>query len=74
MKRAIVVFERDERHTDNGKPELDWRLIRQALPSGSSPLAIADHDGFTVHCGQDFYTEEVIALAETQSGYKASNA
>lgn len=71
MQREIVVFERDERYTDNGGPELDWRLVRAILPAGSSPLAIANHDSFTVECGQWFSEDEVQQLAEVQSGYKA---
>lgn len=66
MKRqAVVVFER----VVNGIPELDWRPIRAALPAGGCPLAIADRDGFSVHCGQDFLPEEIISLAEGKSGY-----
>lgn len=68
-RQAIVVF---ERHTDTGKPELDWRPVRAALPSGSSPLAMADRDGFSVHYGQDFLPESVIELAESVSGYKSA--
>lgn len=71
MKRDIVVFERDERHTDSGQPELDFRLVRGALPAGSCPLAIASFDGFTVECGQWFDEAEVKAFAEQQSGYTA---
>ncbi len=67
--REIVVFERDERET--GLPELDFRLIRSALPSGSCPLAIADHNGFTAHCGQWFSENEVTKFAEEQSGFSA---
>lgn len=70
--RDIVVFERDERYTDSDQPELDFRLIRAALPSGSCPLALANHEGFMVECGQFFDTDEVRAFAESQSGYKAS--
>ncbi len=70
MKRQpIVIF---ERVLDNDTPELDWRPMRAALPRGSSPLAIADHDGFTVHCGQDFLPQQVVELAERVSGYKAA--
>lgn len=68
---GIVIFERDERHIDNGEPELDFRLIGAALPSGACPLAIADHDGFTVNCGQWFDESQVIAFAEEQSGFMA---
>lgn len=69
--RQIVVFERDGRQTSNGKPELDWRLVRASLPAGSSPLVIANQDGFAVECGQWFDTAEVCQLAEEQSGYSA---
>ncbi len=69
MKRlAIVVFER----VNDDTPELDWRPIRAALPSGSCPLAIADHDGFTTHCPQEFSLAQVVELAERISGYKAA--
>ena len=71
MIRDIVVFERDERHTDNGKPELDFRMVRGALPSGSCPLAIADRQDFQVVCGQWFDSEQVADFAEEQSGYRA---
>lgn len=70
-KRDIVVFERDEWQTASGKPELDWRLVRASLPVGSSPLAIANQEGFSVECGQWFDTAEVRRLAEEQSGYSA---
>jgi len=73
MKREIVVFERDERHTYNGQPELDFRLVRGALPSGSCPLAIANHDGFVVESGQWFDSEEVKVYAEQQPGYRAAS-
>lgn len=69
QQREIVVFERDERHTENDKPELDFRLIRGALPTGACPLAIADRDGFTIHCGQWFDSAEVAAFAEEKSGF-----
>ncbi len=69
MKRDIVIFERDERYTDSGMAELDFRLMRQSLPAGSSPLALADRDGFAVHCGQWFAKEEVKSFSEQQSGY-----
>ena len=36
MARDIVVFE-----TEDG--ELDFRLIRQTLPSGSTPVALVDN-------------------------------
>jgi len=71
MLRNIVVFER-ERITDSGEPELDFRLVRQALPAGASPLAIASHHGFVVECGQWFTTEDVACVAEQQSGYRAA--
>jgi hypothetical protein len=71
MLRDIVVFERDGRNTRTGQPELGFRLIRGALPMGSSPLAIADHHGFTVACGQWFDKNQVRAYAEQQSGYRA---
>ena len=70
MKREIVVFERDERHTDNEMPELDFRLMRQALPSGSCPLAFVQGDEFPVQAGQWFSENEVTTFAETQSGYR----
>lgn len=69
--RDIVIFERDERYTDDGKPELDFRLVRSILPAGSSPLAIANHEGFVAECGQWFDADEVRKFAERQSGYHA---
>lgn len=72
MKRGIVIFERDERYTESGKPELDFRLIRGILPSGSTPLAIANGNGFTVTCGQYFDTDQVRQFAEEQSGYTSA--
>lgn len=71
MIREIVVFERDERYTDSGNPELDFRLLRSALPVGSVPLAIADRHGFSVVCGCEFYADDVRRFAEAQSGYRA---
>ncbi len=71
MKREIVVFERDENNTDSGQPELDFRLVRCAMPSGSCPLAIVTADNFTVECGQWFDEAEVKTFAEEQSGYKS---
>ena len=70
MLRDIVVFERDERHTDNGKPELDFRLIRQALPVGSVPLAIVTRHGFTAVDDTCFTADEVEQFAAEQSGYR----
>jgi hypothetical protein len=70
MKREIVVF---ERVIEDREPELDFRLIRQALPDGSSPLAIADKDGFSVHCGQEFLFADVKKFAEEQSGFSAAD-
>jgi len=72
MPRDIVIFERDERFTDSGEPELDFRLVRGALPAGSSPLAIANHHGFVVECGQWFGDGQIAAFAEEQSGYRAA--
>ena len=66
MQRDIVVFE-----TNDEVPVLDFRLIRGALPSGSSPLAIATHSGFPVEPGQFFSREDVAAFAEKQSGYRS---
>jgi hypothetical protein len=67
MKKDIVVFELyDDRI---GSSELDFRLLRQSLPVGSCPLAIADGDGFRVRCGQWFKVEEVKNFAEEKSGY-----
>lgn len=71
INRKIVIFEKDERHTEIGEPKIDFRLIRQALPSGACPLAIADHDGFTINCGQWFDEDQIIAFAEDQSGFTA---
>jgi len=71
MLRDIVVFERDERYTESGKPELDFRMVRGILPTGSCPLAIADRNDFTITCGQWFSTEQVADFAEEQSGYRA---
>lgn len=69
MTREIVVFERDERYTGSGGPELDFRLMRQILPAGSCPLAIATNDGFSVEGGQWFDADQVRKFAEFQSGY-----
>lgn len=69
MLRDIVVFERDERHTDSGMPELDFRMVRGALPAGSIPLAIADRHDFTVADSIHFMVDEVKAFAAEQSGY-----
>ena len=69
MQREIVVFERDSRFTIDGDPELDFRAVRGALPSGSCPLAIATRDGFRAECGQWFSADQVRVLAESQSGY-----
>lgn len=71
MIRDIVVFERDERYTDSGEPELDFRLVRQCLPAGASPLALATYHGFKVESGQWFNPTQVAAFAEEQSGYRA---
>lgn len=40
--KNICIFEQDERFTNSGKPELDWRGERQSLPNGSNPLAMID--------------------------------
>lgn len=69
IKRNIVVFERDERYTDSGKPELDFRLIRGILPVGSSPLAIVTGSGFLAECGQWFTEKQVREYAREQSGF-----
>ena len=71
--RKVVIFERDGRHTDNGKPELDFRLVRQTLPVGSTPLAIADKHGFTVHAGQHFGADAVAEYARKVSGYQPAH-
>ena len=73
MLRDIVVFERDERHTDTGKAELDFRLVRGALPTGSVPLAIADRHGFTAVDGACFTSAEVKSFAAKQSGYRSTS-
>lgn len=74
MRRSIVIFERDERYTSSGIPELDFRLVRQSLPAGSSPLCIANQDGFamSVECGQWFTEDEIIRFAEEQSGFSST--
>lgn len=69
MGRQIIVFERwigprDER----GHPELDFRLVRGALPCGSCPLAMAqDGTVLAAWSGQWFNEEEVRAYATKQS-------
>jgi hypothetical protein len=67
MVRDIVVFEIFDREKDEA--ELDFRLIRQALPVGACPLAIADNINFYAHCGQHFTSEEVELFARQHSGY-----
>lgn len=71
MLQDIVIFERDERYTETGKPELDFRGLRGILPTGSAPLAIANQHDFTVAPGQWFDFEEVADFAEKMSGYRA---
>ncbi len=68
MLREIVVFERDERASGNGTPELNFRLINQALPNGSCPLAIVTTDSMTISGGQWFTRDEVEIYAKQQSG------
>ena len=70
MLRDIVVFERDERHTDSGKAELDFRLVRQALPAGAVPLAVITRHGFSVVDGVCFSADEVESFGAEQSGYR----
>lgn len=71
MTQQIVVFERDERYTESGQPELDCRLVRGALPKGASPLAVADGPDFRVVEGQWFTHQQVCDYAEQQSGFTA---
>lgn len=71
MIRDIVVFETNQFNEGDPAPELDFRLLRGALPGGVSPLAIADRHGFYVSEGQHFSADEVSAFAEKQSGYRA---
>lgn len=75
MRREIAVFERDlaDRYADSAQPELSFRLVRQALPAGSQPLAVITGDNFQVADGQFYTREEIRAYAEKQSGYKAAN-
>ena len=68
MLRDIVVF---ERQSEEGTFELDFRLLRGALPAGACPLAIADRHGFAVSEGQGFLAQEVACFAEEQSGYRS---
>lgn len=70
MLRDIVVFERDEMHTDTGKAELDFRLVRGALPAGAVPLVIADHHGFVAIDGTCHTASEAEVFAAKQSGYR----
>ena len=67
MLRDIVVYEIEQ----NGHFELDFRLLRGALPGGACPLAIADRHGFAVSEGQGFLAQEVANFAEEQSGYRS---
>lgn len=71
MIREIVIFETNQFNEGDPAPKLDFRLLRNALPSGVSPLAIADRHGFHVSEGQHFSAAEVSAFAEKQSGYRA---
>jgi hypothetical protein len=74
MRREIVVFERDlaDPEASTAEPKLDFRLLRQALPSGSQPLAVVTGDGFQIADGQFYTREQVRVYAEKQSGYRAS--
>jgi hypothetical protein len=73
MRREIVVFERNlAQYGDvDPKPELDFRLVRQALPVGAQPLAIVTGEGFNIVDGQFYTRDEVRKFAEEQSGYNA---
>lgn len=69
--RTIVIFERDERHTENGKPELDFRLERMSLPNGSSPLwigTVPTSENCPLVSGQEFSDEAVLAYARKVQG------
>ena len=60
--RGICIFERDERYTDSGKPELDWRPVRAILPVGSSPIVMVAENGTVAEWeAQNFSIEEVTA-------------
>jgi hypothetical protein len=69
--RTIVIFERDERHTPTGQPELDFRLERQALPNGAAPLwigTVPTIDNFPAVEPQHFTTDEAYAFALDTQG------
>lgn len=59
MWHNIVVFERDERHTDSDAPELDSRIERQALPAGAAPVAFRTDGQWTIWEAQWFTVDEV---------------
>ena len=67
--RQIVIFERDERYTTTGKPELDFRIPGMILPAGAIPLGIiCSSSVYILLDAQYFSAEEVYAYALTQSG------
>lgn len=69
--RTIVVFERDERHTENGQPQLDFRLERMSLPSGSSPLwigTVPTEENCPLISAQEFSDEAILAYARKVQG------
>ena len=55
----MCIFERDERYTDSGMPELDWRGERAILPAGSAPIMMIGNDGITSWEAQHFSRYEV---------------
>lgn len=69
MKRHIVVFESS--HEEENHAGLDFRLERQALPSGAIVLALVLGDGFLVVDGQFHTKREIVRFAESQSGYRS---
>lgn len=69
MTKEIVIFELID---EKSIPTLNFRPIREELPAGACPLAIANHHGFTVSRGQWFYPEDIVEFAEEKSGFKAS--
>lgn len=69
MKRHIVVFESS--YEDENPVGLDFRLERQALPSGAIPLALVLGDGFLVVDGQFHTKREIVRFAESQSGHRS---
>jgi hypothetical protein len=64
MHTSVVVFVVDRK--------LDWRLVGQALPTGSAVVAMADHHNWHAHNVCNVSQHQVAELGERVSGYACS--